>query len=50
MFNLFCTLNDTIDNLFFRPEKMNKCIVIPGHVQIKIQQLTNTLESKNKIY
>jgi len=27
---------------------MNKCVIIPGHVQMKIQQLTNTLpESKD---
>lgn len=25
---------------------MNKCVVIPGHVQLKIQQLTNTPESE----
>lgn len=28
---------------------MNKCVIIPGHVQMKIQQLTSTLpESKNQ--
>lgn len=26
---------------------MNKCVVIPGHVQLKIQQLTITPESEN---
>lgn len=29
---------------------MNKCVVIPGHVQIKIQQLINTPESENYLY
>ncbi|XP_026816048.1 dedicator of cytokinesis protein 9 isoform X1 [Rhopalosiphum maidis] len=28
-----------------KPEKMNKCVIIPGHVQIKIQQLTSTPEN-----
>jgi len=28
---------------------MNKCVIIPGHVQMKIQQLTSTRpESKNQ--
>lgn len=27
---------------------MNKCVIIPGHVQIKIQQLTSIPESKNQ--
>lgn len=27
---------------------MNKCVVIPGHVQIKIQQLPSIPESKNQ--
>jgi len=28
---------------------MNKCVIIPGHVQMKIQQLTSTIpESKNQ--
>lgn len=29
---------------------MNKFVVIPGHVQIKIQQLTNTPESTIYFY
>lgn len=28
---------------------MNKCVVIPGHVQIKIQLPPNTPESKNQL-
>lgn len=44
-------LDKIIKSMFnLRPEKMNKCVVIPGHAQIKIQQLTNTLESNVDSY
>lgn len=44
-------LDKIIKSMFnLRPEKMNKCVVIPGHAQIKIQQLTSTSESNFDSY